>query len=510
MSGDQQTKWMIRVNGSDLTSVDVGETVEIGRKPLRPIASTDTRRIEILDDTRSMSKRHAQFSVKSSGDAILRDLNSTNGTFLVRPGDELIRLPEGSDFAMTDDTIRIQFGDVPVDFIRYIDDNTDEHEEVPNLFDYALDNTPNTQDAADMSVDDILNLRAGEPTNIFDASRVRQRARELQQAEQQSFVPFEQPIEPARAEDDSDEPAKAAPRNLFEDAQNVAAGKIEEPAVTQPEFKPKSYRRPRHADHRTGDRLIGVEELSKFQPFPASAIAQQNEPDLPRVVAPSASNLNTLQTQAQQSAPEQQSQETSAPQVAMPAQQPVQNVQPAQQSEHPQADMTEPMTQRPAVQEVEQVQQSFVQPTAEPVEQQAAQQNEQVPVENPVQSSPQSDERDEYSRFKPSAAALEETQSFTPAFEPGSVFERVAKGEFAHQEAVIEVAGFTSDDARQSDDYSKQFEMATHEELLPFLAMNPSLYDDLYAWLAAQANDDIDAALSRNPGYEEYRKATGK
>ena len=40
--------------------------------------------------------------------------------------------------------------------------------------------------------------------------------------------------------------------------------------------------------------------------------------------------------------------------------------------------------------------------------------------------------------------------------------------------------------------------------------MNPTLYDDLYEWLAAQSNADIDEALSRNPGYEDYRKAVGK
>ena len=40
--------------------------------------------------------------------------------------------------------------------------------------------------------------------------------------------------------------------------------------------------------------------------------------------------------------------------------------------------------------------------------------------------------------------------------------------------------------------------------------MNPSLYDDLYAWLGALGNTDIDAALSHNPGYAEYRKAVGK
>ena len=49
--------------------------------------------------------------------------------------------------------------------------------------------------------------------------------------------------------------------------------------------------------------------------------------------------------------------------------------------------------------------------------------------------------------------------------------------------------------------------MAQHSELLPYLASNPGLYDDLYAWLAAQGNADVDAALARNSGYSAYRKA---
>ena len=103
-----------------------------------------------------------------------------------------------------------------------------------------------------------------------------------------------------------------------------------------------------------------------------------------------------------------------------------------------------------------------------------------------------------------------ETAAFKPIFEPGSVFDRVSKGGLAKQEQTIEVDGLTSDDAKRTDDFTVQFQMARHPELLPFLAMNPSLYDDLYAWLGALGNQDIDAALAHNPGYEEYRKAVGK
>ncbi|WP_375137624.1 hypothetical protein [Bifidobacterium sp. UTCIF-38] len=95
--------------------------------------------------------------------------------------------------------------------------------------------------------------------------------------------------------------------------------------------------------------------------------------------------------------------------------------------------------------------------------------------------------------------------------EPGSVFEKVSNGDFDRpQPRIIEAGGYTSEDARHTTDMTKQFEMARHRELLPFLAMNPALYDDLYAWLAAQGNSDIDEALAHNAGYQDYREAVGK
>ena len=72
---------------------------------------------------------------------------------------------------------------------------------------------------------------------------------------------------------------------------------------------------------------------------------------------------------------------------------------------------------------------------------------------------------------------------------------------------VVEAGGFTSKEAEESSDFSKQFEMAQYSQLLPFLAANTGLYDDLYAWLAAQGNSEVDAALARNSGYSAYRKA---
>ena len=105
---------------------------------------------------------------------------------------------------------------------------------------------------------------------------------------------------------------------------------------------------------------------------------------------------------------------------------------------------------------------------------------------------------------------IDSTGVHTPVFEPGSVFERVAKGELKAQEPAVEVDGLTSDEAKTTQDFNVQFEVARHPELLAFLAMNPYLYDDMYSWLAARGEADIDEALSHNKGYQEYREAVGK
>lgn len=512
---------MIRVDGSDLTSVEAGQTVEIGRKPLRPLNDDGTTRVEILDDTRSMSKRHAEFSVKSDGNAILRDMNSTNGTYLVRPGNDLVRLPSGSDFALTDDTVRLQFGDVPVDFVRFIDDSTTHHDDpaVANLFDYALDNVASEPEASELSVDDILNLRAGEPTNIFDSNSVRTRAHELREAERQTFVPFVQPINPVTTNDAVEEDAPdAAPRDLFADAHDVAAGKIDEPAVKKEEFVPRLHDGPRHAGGRPVDRLISVDELGK--PRLPDIMPLQMTPQQPVVQQPATQQPAVQQADAPQAATQQATAQPALTQSTQSA--PVQEPQTTAESTPAVDHDTQPMVQRSQEQHGQdqqgQEQRRFAeQSTAldfEVLTTSLHAEHREEPVAVEVRSATPATTDDD-ARFKPTAQVsevdqLEQTQAFTPAFEPGSVFERVAKGEFNQREELVEAGGYNSDQARRSDDFAEQFEMARHAELLPFLAMNPALYDDLYAWLAAQGNADVDKALSTNPGYEDYRKAMGK
>ena len=91
-----------------------------------------------------------------------------------------------------------------------------------------------------------------------------------------------------------------------------------------------------------------------------------------------------------------------------------------------------------------------------------------------------------------------------------SIAKGACEGRLAAAEPKIEVNGYTSDQAKTTEDYTEQFAIANCEELLPFLAMNPLLYDDLYNWLEDQGKSDIDAALENNEGYKSYRKAVGK
>ncbi len=403
---------------------------------------------------------------------------------------------------------------MPVDFVRFIDDSTTHRDDpsVANLFDYALDNVASEPEASELSVDDILNLRAGEPTNIFDSNSVRTRAHELREAERQTFVPFAQPINPVTTNDAVEEDAPdAAPRDLFADAHDVAAGKIDEPAVKKEEFVPRMHDGPRHAGGRPADRLISVDELGK--PRLPDIMPLQMTPQQPAVQQPIAPQAATQQPTVQQTPATQQTSAQPAPTQAAPVQEPQPASQPTPVVEHD----TQPMVQRAQEQQGQEQRRFAEQSTAldfEVLTTSLHAEHREEPVAVDVQSVAPATTDDD-ARFKPTAQVseadqLEQTQAFTPAFEPGSVFERVAKGEFNQREELVEAGGYNSDQARRSDDFAEQFEMARHAELLPFLAMNPALYDDLYAWLAAQGNADVDKALSTNPGYEDYRKAMGK
>lgn len=419
------SEWTVRINGVDQVNVKPGDCVEIGRKPLRPLVDDGMQRLDVVDQTKSMSKRHAVFEVKQNGSAAVRDLGSTNGSYVVRDNGDLLRLPVGTEFLLPSSPMRMQFGDVPADFIRIDDVEHEQQLPVPDLFGYAVNETPQEPDAADMSVDDILDLRAGEPTAAFSAESVRHKVGELDF----DSLTIAQPV--AKAED------SAAPRDLFADAMAEQS----EDAAPAESVQEETL-------------LGGAEQESVASPQPETV--EPVEHSAPAVVPVDVIAHPVAKTP--EATPET---EPSATESDVPEQQPDTQAQPEQS---PVSDSSD----------------------------------QQIPGEQSAQvSSADEDESDA-------------TGVYTPAFEPGSVFDRVTKGELKAQEPVVEVEGLTSDDAKTTQDFAMQFEIARHPELLAFLAMNPYLYDDMYAWLSARGEADIDEALSRNKGYQEYREAVGK
>lgn len=462
------SEWTVKINGVDRISVKPGECVEIGRKPLRPLADDGNTRLDVADQTKSMSKRHAMFTVKSNGTASVRDLGSTNGSYVVRENGDLLRLPANTEFLLPASPMRMQFGDVPADFIRLDDPVAKPLDlKVPDLFGYAVHEAPQEPDAADMSVDDILDLRAGEPTAIFSADNVRRKVDELELGS----LNITQPVTK------NDEPA--IPRDLFADA---LAQHAEQETERKTQQAMDSVVLPKQQTEPESSTVAPASKHSRISGIvPVDAIAHAVVKHSPSTSEPAVASATVVESDAaagaSKSAENVQSEDTQ-PEIAQPA---------TAQSE----------TDQPAADVPDDQQRTAAEAYQESTAAGVADQQPAAETETAQQSV--SEASDIYS-----------TGVHTPVFEPGSVFERVAKGELKAQEPAVEVDGLTSDEAKTTQDFNVQFEVARHPELLAFLAMNPYLYDDMYSWLAARGEADIDEALSHNKGYQEYREAVGK
>ncbi|EIK88002.1 hypothetical protein CGSMWGv6119V5_00622 [Gardnerella vaginalis 6119V5] len=485
-------RWMITVGGVEQARVGAGQSVEIGRKPIRPLREDGFKRIDIVDNKRSMSKRHALLIVDPKGVATIRDLHSTNGTYLVGSNGDLLRLDPDVDFQLPDSLMRMQFGDVPVDFVR-VEDEVQEEEtsNVRDLFSYATDDEKHEEPAASgLSVDQILDLRAGEPTGIFHAQSVSepglswQKGKSIKDALEGSASVDNASVDNASVDDasvDSD-PINAAPINHD----------VTVPVVLEQQEAP-------------------VEPRNLFADARAESENAQAESENAQVAQSQAEPLNA------------------EPLNAEPLQAEPLNVEPLQ-AEQSQVESAQAESYEVESAEVEssEIESTEIESTEiESTETEPAEVEPSKTASNPLECNryylTHEDSNKAYenytnigpldSRFTATSidisdiSGIDSDASYTPAFEPGSVFEKVSKGEFDAQQNIVEAGGFTSKEAEESTDFSKQFEMAQHSELLPYLASNPGLYDDLYAWLAAQGNADVDAALARNSGYSAYRKA---
>lgn len=461
------SEWTVKINGVDRISVKPGECVEIGRKPLRPLADDGNTRLDVADQTKSMSKRHAMFTVKSNGTASVRDLGSTNGSYVVRENGDLLRLPANAEFLLPTSPMRMQFGDVPADFIR-VDDPVAKPLDlkVPDLFGYAVHEAPQEPDAADMSVDDILDLRAGEPTAIFSADNVRRKVDELELGS----LNITQPVTK------NDEPA--IPRDLFADA---LAQHAEQETERKNQQAMNSVALPKQQTEPESTIVTPASKHSRISGIvPVDAIAHAVVKHAPSTSEPAVASAAVVESDAAAGA--------------------------SKSAENVQSEDTQPETAQPAT-----AQSETDQPAADVPD------DQQRTAAEAYQEATAAGVADQQPAAETAQQSVSEAYDIglhagvhTPVFEPGSVFERVAKGELKAQEPAVEVDGLTSDEAKTTQDFNVQFEVARHPELLAFLAMNPYLYDDMYSWLAARGEADIDEALSHNKGYQEYREAVGK
>ena len=90
-----------------------------------------------------------------------------------------------------------------------------------------------------------------------------------------------------------------------------------------------------------------------------------------------------------------------------------------------------------------------------------------------------------------------------------SLFERLTRANRGRSEIIRLSNGMTSEEAERTESFARQFELAKHREMLPFLALNPYLYSDLYMWLEALGDPVIKAALQTNRGYQTFKKDGG-
>ena len=520
--------WIIKFNGVEETRLKPGETVEIGRKPLRPLADDGRRRLEVPDQTKSMSKRHAIFAVDQDGLATLRDMGSTNGSYLIQSDGSLVRLPVDAAYPLSSSSARFQFGDVPVDFVRISnpeEDQTDPSLRVPDLFSYSTQPRGAVEpDAAEMSVDDILDMRAGEPTGIFKADGVRNRVTAL----------HDMALGAAKTADSSQETG-----GISQDLPKSASVDRDSEDSASPTFSGRSASmNPRDSHARYYDNPDSAEHGQTDKGSADAGSADGQVSDRRRAYADQPDDKEFEDREGARREGDFQAQDSRGE-----GRRPL----PWQENESDrglplvgtQEEDRQPVD-RDLFADARRSRSADSAPNQERYDQDARDDRGQhddsasfgykghaddqsgqgrggesgsaqgfTPL-GAVELARLSKEEPDQARRPESADKPDDDHRYQPAFEPGSVFERVSKGDYDRGRDAIEVDGMSSEDAKRTGDFALQFAMAKHRQLLPFLAMNPALYDDLYAWLEAQGDRDIDAALQNNDGYHEYLNAVRK
>lgn len=370
----QRHDWYITIiSTGQRYRIEPGESVVIGRTPLRPgsLPPEKAKRLSIPDAQRSMSKRHLLLSLDSEGAATVEDLASTNGTYVVRQDSRLIRLPARRALQLDESPVRLQLGDIGLELTRH-----------------------------DLPAAVRTEAAAGVPAGVRTE-------------------------EPSAGKQPGGRPSAEAPSAEASSANAPVAG------------------------------TSAAEKPSADAPVAGTSVVEK-----PSVEKPSTGTGTG----------------THAASAVSP-------VSPVQGTQEGGSDLFAHGTQDEGPSDLAGGVDDIV----------AAREGEPTDMFDA-------------SRVRASVRASKAPDGTAPAgstgFEPGSVFDRLTRGEMGPKQAPqVVVDGLTSDEARHSADHDKQFQMARHRQLLPFLAANPYLYQELYDWLASIPDPVIAAALDHNPGY---------
>lgn len=407
MSDADTSSWLLSVVGGGQTyHISPGQSVIVGRTPIRSSslrgeASANIPRMNISDKKKSLSKSHLRVSVNNNGDAEICDLNSANGTYVVRKDDAMMALPPHRPIVLDKSPIRLQLGDVGL----WI-------EKVPS--------------------------QPEDGSAVFSADT---------------------------SENDGQRQGISSPISNEDGAPNSGAGKQEGSPLL-----------PSKGTSSANAAVSNASVPIRMIPAPASAVN-----GLPFKNAVSSSVY--LQQDSQKAT-------QTGSFAAVNVQQSSQSSNLAARQTNSQVDSGagySPHEENMRIHDVLEVR------AGEPTHSLNAQDIQRSIYEaRERQNNPQG-----FSAQSMQFAAANQ-------FEPGSVFEQVRRHQKAVEEASTTIAGFSIEEVKRSADQKKQFEMAKHQELLPYLALNPYLYEDLYIWLAAMEDPTIQQALSTNRGYLYY------
>lgn len=490
------TQWVLSVpsTGQNLV-VRPGQTVVLGRTPLRA-ASVPSEpgelRLNINDPRKSLSKRHLSLSVDESGQATVCDFNSTNGTYVVRADGDLLRIPPARALVLDESPVHLQLGDVSVLLGKATipaggtgkQSAKQDQDAAPGKDAAAAEISQKSSSAEENAV--LLAADKGADEAAANRLAAEADANGATSVEAASSAALAQP-QPAnggaaQADNGATEVAEAAAQADSEPSAMIAGFTVRKPVedlFTVARRKQDEEEAQAGAQQADGQQAAESVDSGMFDVHDVLDV-RAGEPTSAfdtRSVQRRLNDLRRRDAAMPSFAPSNAGHAGEAGSAASAAANGSSNAAGAAAS----GEFATASGQEQAINQPQQFQAQNSQSSLEDIAASSASFNPGQPV---------------------GVAQVHQPQ--VTGFEPGSVLDRLSRGEMTSHRPEVEIDGMTSDEARNTENHARQFEMAKHHEFLPYLSLNPYLYDDLYAWLGAMGDPTVDAALAMNSSYQEF------